>query len=65
MLGGALVLVVLFAGLYDLRSALISALAIPLSLLAAVIVLIEAGVNLNVLVIGGLALASTFRCTPI
>ncbi len=56
-IGLALVLVVLFAGLYDLRTAFISALAIPLSLLAAVIVLVEAGVNLNVLVIGGLAIA--------
>lgn len=57
VLGGVLVLVVLLAGLYDLRTALISALAIPLSLLAAVTLLVEAGVNLNVLVIGGLAIA--------
>lgn len=56
-IGGVLVLVVLLVGLYDVRTAMISALAIPLSLLAAVIVLIEFGVNLNVLVIGGLAIA--------
>lgn len=57
LLGGVLVLLVLVVGLYNLRTALISALAIPLSLLMAVIVLIECGVNLNVLVIGGLAIA--------
>ncbi len=57
LIGGALVLLVLLVGLYNLRSALISALAIPLSLLTAVIVLIACGVNLNVLVIGGLAIA--------
>ena len=57
LIGGALVLLVLLIGLFNVRTALISALAIPLSLLTAVIVLIEAGVNLNVLVIGGLAIA--------
>lgn len=57
LVGGVLVLMVLVVGLFNLRTALISALAIPLSLLAAVIVLIESGVNLNVLVIGGLAIA--------
>src|SRR5207248_11699320 len=39
LLGGALVIAVLFLFLFDLRSAAISCLAIPLSLLAAVIVL--------------------------
>lgn len=57
LVGGVLVLIVLLAGLYDWRTALISAVAIPLSLLAAVIVLIGCGVKLNVLVIGGLAIA--------
>ena len=57
LIGGALVLGVLLVGLYNLRTALISALAIPLSLLTAVIILIDSGVNLNVLVIGGLAIA--------
>ena len=57
LVGGTLVLLVLLIGLYDWRTALISALAIPLSLLAAVVVLVESGVNLNVLVIGGLAIA--------
>lgn len=57
LVGGALVLGVLLVGLFNVRTALISALAIPLSLLAAVIVLIACGINLNVLVIGGLAIA--------
>lgn len=57
LIGGGLVVMVLLAGLFNVRTALISALAIPLSLLAAVIVLIACGVNLNVLVIGGLAIA--------
>ncbi len=57
LMGGVLVLTVLLVGLHNLRAALISALAIPLSLLTAVIVLIDCGINLNVLVIGGLAIA--------
>ena len=51
--GGA----VLALFLFNLRTAFISALAIPLSLLSAVIVLLEVGVNLNVMVLGGLAIA--------
>lgn len=57
MLGGAFVVVVLFLFLFDVRTAFISAVAIPLSLLAAVIVLLETGARLNVMVIGGLAIA--------
>lgn len=57
LIGGSLVLLVLLIGLYNVRTALISAFAIPLSLLSAVIVLSAFGVNLNILVIGGLAIA--------
>ncbi len=57
LVGAGFVVLVLFAFLYDLRTAFISALAIPLSLLAAAVVLLEAGVNLNIMVIGGLAIA--------
>jgi CzcA family heavy metal efflux pump len=57
LIGGAFVVLVLVLFLFDLRTAFISALAIPLSLLSAVIVLLEAGVNLNVMVLGGLAIA--------
>lgn len=57
LLGGFFVLLILYLFLFNLRSALIAALAIPLSLVAAVIVLLENGVNLNIMVLGGLAIA--------
>ncbi|MFA9462237.1 efflux RND transporter permease subunit [Thiohalorhabdus sp. Cl-TMA] len=57
LIGGALVVLVLLLVLFDVRTALISALAIPLSLLAATMVLLEAGVNINIMVLGGLAIA--------
>ena len=57
LLGGALVVVVLFLFLLDLRTAFISATAIPLSLLSAVIVLRHLGVSLNTMTLGGLAIA--------
>ena len=50
-----MLILVLF--LFDARAAFISAIAIPLSLLGAVIVLISAGINLNIMVLGGLAIA--------
>ena len=55
--GGILVSVVLFLFLFNLRTAFISLTAIPLSLLAAVIVLDRCGVTLNTLTLGGLAIA--------
>lgn len=57
LLGGVLVIVVLFLFLYDLRTAAISCLAIPLSLLAAVAVLNALGATLNAMTLGGLAIA--------
>jgi len=57
LVGGVLVMLVLYAFLFNLRTAFISALAIPLSLLGAVIVLLALGVNLNIMVLGGLAIA--------
>ena len=57
MLGAALVAVVLFIFLYNIRTALISLTAIPLSLLIAVIVLNYMGISLNTLTLGGLAIA--------
>jgi CzcA family heavy metal efflux pump len=57
MVGGALVMLVLFLFLFNLRTALISITAIPLSLFAALIVLLEFGVNINIMVLGGLAIA--------
>lgn len=57
LIGAFFVVCVLFIFLFDLRTAFISALAIPLSLLGAVIVLVEFGVNLNIIVLAGLAIA--------
>lgn len=57
MLGGALVAVVLFIFLLDLRTAFISFTSIPLSLLTAVIVLDRCGVSLNTITLGGFAIA--------
>lgn len=57
VLGGILVIVVLFLFLYDLRTATISSVAIPLSLLAAVVVLNALGATLNAMTLGGLAIA--------
>lgn len=57
LIGGFFVLLILFLFLFNFRTAFISALAIPISILGAVIVLLEAGVNLNIMVLGGLAIA--------
>jgi CzcA family heavy metal efflux pump len=57
LLGGALVAAVLWVFLLDWRTAFISFLSIPLSLLTAVIVLDRCGVTLNTLTLGGLAIA--------
>lgn len=57
LVGGLFVLVVLYLFLFNLRSAFIAATAIPLSLLTAALVLLECGVNLNIMVLGGLAIA--------
>lgn len=56
-LGSILVIVVLTLFLFDLRLAAISCLTIPLSLLAAIIVLDHFGVTLNTMTLGGLAIA--------
>jgi CzcA family heavy metal efflux pump len=55
--GGVLVAVILVLFLGDARAALASLVAMPLSLLAAVLVLRAFGETLNVMVIGGLAMA--------
>jgi CzcA family heavy metal efflux pump len=56
-LGGILVVVVLLVFLFDWRTALISAAAIPLSLIGAVLVLGAFGLSLNTMTLGGLAIA--------
>ena len=57
LVGGALVVTVLILFLFDLRAAAICCSAIPISLLAAVIVLQQYGVTLNTMTLGGLAIA--------
>ena len=57
LIGAVFVLIVLLLFLYDARAALISALAIPLSLLSAAVLLLELGFNLNIMILGGLAIA--------
>ena len=57
ILGGLLVVVVVLLFLFDLRSAAISCTAIPLSLLAAAIVLERFGASLNTMTLGGFAIA--------
>ena len=57
LLGALLVIVVLFAFLFNWRTAAISCAAIPLSLLAATSVLSALGFSLNTLTLGGLAIA--------
>ncbi len=57
LIGAVLVAAVLFFFLLDWRTAFISFASIPLSLLAAVIVLDRSGVSLNTLTLGGFAIA--------
>jgi CzcA family heavy metal efflux pump len=57
LIGAVLVVIVLFLFLFNTRTALISCTAIPLSLLAAVIVLEKLGMSLNTMTLGGLSIA--------
>ncbi|WP_454830196.1 efflux RND transporter permease subunit [Paraburkholderia xenovorans] len=57
LVGAVLVIAVLFLFLFNIRTAVISAIAIPLSLLVAIIVLSAFGVSLNTMTLGGLAIA--------
>ncbi len=57
LIGGLFVLIILYLFLFNFRTAFISAVAIPLSLVSAIIILLETGVNLNIMVLGGLAIA--------
>ena len=56
-IGGLLVLIVLIIFMSNLKAALISALAIPISLILAAILTLSTGTSLNIMVIGGLAIA--------
>ncbi len=57
VLGGILVVVVLFLFLFNLRTAAIACTAIPLSLLTATLLLGWFGITLNTMTLGGLAIA--------
>ncbi|MDE0926389.1 MAG: efflux RND transporter permease subunit [Methylophilaceae bacterium] len=57
LIGSTLVLTILFLFLSNVRTAFISATAIPLSLLTAIVALSYFGVGLNIMVLGGLAIA--------
>jgi CzcA family heavy metal efflux pump len=57
LIGSVLVVGVLFVFLFNARTAFVSAVAIPLSLIAAVLMLQAFGVGLNIMVLGGLAIA--------
>jgi CzcA family heavy metal efflux pump len=57
LIGSALVITILFLFLFNVRTAFISATAIPLSLLTAIVILSYFNVGLNIMVLGGLAIA--------
>lgn len=57
VIGALLVILVIGAFLFDWRSALVSAVAIPLSLLAAVIALHLTGATINTMILAGLLVA--------
>jgi CzcA family heavy metal efflux pump len=57
LVGSVLVITVLFLFLFNVKTAFISATAIPLSLLTAIVVLNYFNIGLNIMVLGGLAIA--------
>ena len=57
LIGSILVITILFLFLFNARTAFISATAIPLSLLTAIVVLSYFKIGLNIMVLGGLAIA--------
>jgi CzcA family heavy metal efflux pump len=57
LIGSLLVILILIAFLYDWRSAVISAVAIPLSLLAALFVLYLRGTTINTMILAGLVIS--------
>ncbi len=58
VIGGVLVVLVLLLFLFNLRTAAISLTAIPISLLSTVMILQRLGFSLNIMTLGGLAIAT-------
>jgi len=56
LIGGVLAILVLFAFLRDLRSTLIIATSIPLSVIATFVLMYRMGISLNIMSLGGLTL---------
>ncbi len=57
-IGGIMVVLVLFSFLFNARTAAISLTAIPISLLSTVVILQRLGFSLNIMTLGGLAIAT-------
>jgi HAE1 family hydrophobic/amphiphilic exporter-1 len=58
LLGGLLAVMVIFVFLRDLRSTIIIAVAIPISIIATFFLMNQAGITLNIMSLGGIALAT-------
>jgi len=56
-LGAAFAVVVIFVFLLNLRSTIVAAVSIPLSVLAAIILMSTTGITINIMTLGGLAVA--------
>jgi len=56
-LGSAFAVLVIFLFLLNIRSTIVAAVSIPLSLLAAIILMSSTGITINIMTLGGLAVA--------
>ena len=56
-LGAVFAIITIFLFLFSLRSTLVAAISIPLSVLAALVLMQFAGISLNIMTLGGLAVA--------
>lgn len=56
-LGAAFAILTIFLFLFSLRSTLVAAVSIPLSILTALVLMLATGVSMNIMTLGGLAVA--------
>ena len=56
-LGAAFAIITIFLFLFSLRSTLVAAVSIPLSIMSALALMLVAGVSINIMTLGGLAVA--------